>query len=168
MRKLFLLAAGIFSALSLSAASSQVLIMGHGKDAHVGAFPAAGSVEIGQKTGWDTKTRTKTYSLIYFFAVTKSNKNVKKVNFKFEAEKCDLALHIGHKKSSKMLWYSIKINGKELIKDTKKGEVIAIKNFPIEKVTDKKSFTFEASFRVPTKKELSPAPKAKTKSGKKK
>ena len=164
MKKTVLTALCLLAVLTLSAAKTQVILLANGKDANITATAQNKSVELYSRAGKDRKTQSKTFSLVYFFATNKSDKNLKKIDFKFDAEKCDLVLHIGHPKTDKVMWYSIKINDKEYIKDTKKGELIGTKKIPIEKVTEKKTFTFSASFRAPTRNELKPA---KTKAGKK-
>ena len=164
MKKTVLTVLCLFVMLTLSAAKTQVLLLGNGKEAKIQASVPNKSVELYSKIGKDNKTKSKIYSLVYFFATNKSDKNLKKISFKFDAEKCDLVLHIGHPKSEKLMWHSIKINGTEHIKNAKKGELIGAKKIPVEKVTEKKTFTFEASFRAPTRSELKTE---KTKAGKK-
>ena len=164
MKKTVLTVLCLFAVLTLSAAKTQVILLANGKDASITASAQNKSVELYSKILKDKKTKTRTSSFVYFFATNKSDKTLKKIDFKFDAGKCDLTLHIGHPKTDKLMWYSIKINDKEYIKDTKKGELIGIRKIPIEKVTEKKTFTFSASFRAPTRNDLKAV---KNKAGKK-
>jgi hypothetical protein len=138
----------------LSAGSTQVAIFVTGKDAYLKVVDSGTAGVIKSATKWDHKTSTKVFQCLYFIVSTKSQKEVKKINFKVEAEKGEMIFSIGRKRADKLLWTSIKVDGKEQIKDPKKGELIGLKQFKIEKIDKKKTITIEATLRAPTKKEL--------------
>ena len=153
MKKLFLLLLLCLSCI-LSAGSTQVAIFVTGKDAYLKVVDAGTAGVIKSATKWDHKTSSKVFQCIYFIVSTKSQKEAKKINIKVEAEKGEIIFSIGRKRADKLIWTSIKVDGKEQIKDPKKGELIGLKQFKIEKVDKKKTIAIEASFRAPTKKEL--------------
>ena len=167
MKKLFLL---LFLCLCgiLSAGSTQVAIFVTGKDAYLKVVDAGTAGVIKSATKWDHKTSTRLFQCLYFIVSTKSQKEVKKINFKVEAEKGEMIFSIGRKRSDKLIWTSIKVDGKEQIKDPKKGELIGLKQFKIEKIDKKKTIAIEATFRAPNKKELQGAKTSAKKSKKSK
>ena len=138
----------------LSAGSTQFAIFVSGKDAHLKVVDAGTAGVIKSATKWDHKTSTKIFQCLYFIVSTKSQKEIKKINFKIEAEKGELVVSVGRRRADKLIWTSLKIDEKEQIKDPKKGELIGTKQFKIEKIDKKKTIAIEASFRAPTKKEL--------------
>ena len=127
----------------LSAGSTQFAVFVTGKDAHLKVVDAGNAGVIKSAAKWDHKTSTKIFQCLYFVVSTKSQKEVKKINFKIEAEKGELVVSIGNKRSDKLFWTSIKIDDKEQIKDPKKGELIGIKQFKLEKIDKKKTMTQE-------------------------
>lgn len=153
MKKLFLLLILCLTGV-LSAGSTQFAIFVTGKDAHLKVVDSGTAGVIKSAAKWDHKTSTKVFQCLYFIVSTKSQREAKKINFKVEAEKGELIVSIGRKRADKLIWTSIKVDGKEQIKDVKKGELIGLKQFKIEKIDKKKTIAFEASFRAPTKKEL--------------
>lgn len=152
----------------LSAGSTQFAVFVTGKDAHLKVVDAGNAGVIKSAAKWDHKTSTKIFQCLYFVVSTKSQKEVKKINFKIEAEKGELVVSIGNKRSDKLFWTSIKIDDKEQIKDPKKGELIGIKQFKLEKIDKKKTIAFEATVRAPTSKELQANKSAAKKSKKSK
>ena len=153
MKKLFLLLL-LSMAGMLSAGSAQFAIFLSGKDAHLKVVDAGSAGVIKSATKWDHKTSSKIFQCLHFIVSAKSQKEVKKINFKVEAEKGELIFSIRSKRADKLIWTSLKIDEKEQIKDPKKGELIGTKQFKIEKIDKKKTIAIEATFRAPTKKEL--------------
>ena len=166
MKKLFLLFFVFCLTGILPAGNTQFAIFAMGKDSLLKAADS-GAVSIREKSKVDKKTGTKQYSCLYFNISAKSNKETKSFKFKIEAAKGDLLVYIGHARADKLMWTSIKLDGKEQVKDPKKGELIGSKKFSLGKIDAKKTIEIEASYRVPTKKELQADKKTVKKSSKK-
>lgn len=166
MKKLFLLFFAFCLTDILLAGHTQFAIFAMGKDSLL-RVADSNVVSIREKTQIDKKTGTKRYSCLYFNISTKSSKETKSFKFKIEAAKSDLTVYIGHARADKLLWTSIKLDGKEQIKDPKKGELIGSKQFSIGKIDAKKTIEIEAAYREPSKKELQADKKNVKKSNKK-
>lgn len=166
MKKLFLLAAVLVFSLTLCAGTTQMAVFLTGKNAHLRVLDKGG-FNVKERTKWDKKTGTVIYRCFFFNITARSTSEMRKMTLKFEAAKGDLAVYIGHKRADKMLWTSLKIDGKEQVKDPKKGEVIGIKQFPIGKIDKNKSISLEATYRMTSKKDLQAQKSASKKSSKK-
>lgn len=148
---IFAVMAGLLLA-ACAAENSQIVIFNTGKNATIKVVDNGG-LTVYEKTQTDKKTGTKVYQCIYFGISAKSQSIPKKIALRFEAANGDLSLTVGLKRSSILHWNSLKVDGKELITDTKKGDIFVTKQFQAGKVAEKKLITLEASFRGTTKKE---------------
>lgn len=167
MKKLCLLFFIVCLTSVLSAGNTQFAIFAMGKDAQLKAADR-GTISLREKSQMDKKTGLKRFSCLFFNISAKSTRETKSFKFTIEAAKSDLTVYIGHARADKLIWTSIKLDGKEQIKDPKKGELIGIKQFKIGNIDQKKTIEIAGSYRVPTKKELQAEKKAVKSSTKKK
>lgn len=159
--KLFPLCAALFCLFcGLAAAeNSQIVIFNTGKKATIKAVEKGG-LTIFEKTAADRKTGERLYQCLYFAISAKSQSALKTISIKFEAADGDLSVLVGLKNSAMLRWTSLKVDGKELLTDVKKGEIFTTKNFPAGKVGEKKLIALEGSFRGTTRKEQTAAKNA--------
>ena len=148
---IFAVVTGIFLA-ACAAENSQVVIFNTGKSASLKVVDNGG-LTIYEKTLSDRKTGVKTCQYIAFVISAKSQSVPKKIALKFEASNGDLSLTVGQKRSAALHWNSLKLDGKEMLSDPKKGDNFVTNQFQAGKVAEKKLITLEGEFRGMTKKE---------------
>ena len=153
--KTFLTVIFAVCAISLAAAEKTGLsVINTGRKAVIKLSKISSELKYKPGVFRDVKTGETRYA--YLVASTECRGGRERVvKVVFSASGGQLELVAGHPKGDLITWSSLKVNGKEMLKD--KGETFVAKRIKLKEVNKTETFTVDARFRPPNRKEAKTA-----------